>query len=161
MGEIQLSWMKNIKIAIPRFFNVYGENEPSGIKAHAIYDLCRKAILYPKEPFIVWGDGIQTRDYMYVSDCINVLLMMKGQSVEPINFASGKATSINKVVEIIIKISDKDIKPIYDLNQPIGPISRTANISKAETLFNWKPTISLEEGLKQTYKWVEDELWKK
>jgi len=160
MGEIQLKWMQNTRVAIPRFFNIYGENEPSGERAHAIYDLIRKAIRYPNEKFIVWGNGEQTRDYLYISDCIDVLIMLMERSEDFIlaNFGSGRATTISEVAETVIKISEKDIKPIYDLDQPVGPISRTADITKAKEIFNWQPKVSLEDGLKKTYQWVEKEL---
>lgn len=158
MGERHLDWMrenKEMRIAIPRFFNIYGEGEPDKEKAHAVYDLCRKAIKYPNEPFIIWGDGNQTRDYIYIDDAVDVLMMLEGKDVPPTNFASGKATSINKLANLIIKISGKDIKPLHNLNEPVGPISRTAKIGRAKSEFKWSPKVSLEEGLKRTYKWVE------
>jgi len=162
MGEIQLNLMKNIKIGIARIFNVYGENEPLDERSHAISDLIRKAINYPKGEFIIWGNGKQTRDYLYVSDCIDVLLRLEEKISEnsplTVNIGSGKATSIKEIAEKIIRISGKEIKPRYDLEKPVGPISRTAEINKAKTLLNWQPKISLDEGLKRTYFWIKKQL---
>jgi len=159
LAEIQLNLIKNTKIGIARLFNVYGENEPLDERAHAISDLIRKAINYPKEKFIVWGDGNQTRDYVYVSDCVEFLLKLEEkisqESPLTVNIGSGKATSIKEIAEKIIEISGKNIKPIYDPKKLVGPLSRTANIAKAKTLLNCQPKVSIEEGLKRTYCWIQ------
>jgi len=164
LAEIQLNLMKNVKVGIARIFNVYGENEPFGEKAHAISDLICKAINYPNEKFVVWGDGRQTRDYIYVTDCADALIKMeeKISKTSPLilNIGSGRATSIKEIVEIVIKISGKDIQPIYNLKEPVGPISRTANINRAKKLLHWQPKVSLDKGLKRTYFWIEKELVK-
>jgi nucleoside-diphosphate-sugar epimerase len=149
-------------VGIARFFNIYGVNEPLNERAHAIADLIRKAINYPKEKFTVWGDGKQTRDYIYVSDCVEFLLKLEEkisqESPLTVNIGSGKATPIKEIVEKIIQISGKNIRPIYDIKKPVGPLSRTANINKAKTLLNWQPKISLDEGLKKTYSWIKKKL---
>ena len=159
LAETQLNLMKSIRVGIARIFNVYGINEPLNERAHAISDLIRKAIFFPKKEFIVWGNGKQTRDYIYVSDCVDSLIKIEKKISKKspliLNIGSGKATSIKEIVEKIIQISGKNIRPIYDIKKPVGPISRTANINKAKTLLNWQPKISLDEGLKRTYQWVE------
>jgi GDP-D-mannose 3',5'-epimerase len=164
LAEIQLNLTKNTRIGIARLFNVYGENEPLDERAHAISDLIRKAINYPKEKFIVWGDGKQTRDYIYVSDCVEFLLKLEEkisqESPLTVNIGSGKATSIKEIAEKIIEISEKNIKPIYDPKKLVGPLSRTANISRAKTLLNWQPKVSLDDGLKNTYHWVQKNIEK-
>jgi len=162
LAEIQLNLMKNTKVGIARIFNVYGVNEPLNERSHAIADLIRKAINYPKEKFIVWGDGKQTRDYVYVSDCANTLVKLeeKISQISPLvlNIGSGKATSIREIAEKIIEISEKNIKPKYDLKKLVGPLSRTANINKAKKLLNCQPKVSLNEGLKRTYFWIQKKL---
>jgi nucleoside-diphosphate-sugar epimerase len=162
LAETQLNLMRSIRVGIARIFNVYGENEPTGERSHAIFDLIKKAIVYPKEEFIVWGNGKQTRDYIYVSDCVDSLIKIEKKISKKspliLNIGSGKATSIKKIVEKIIKISEKNIKPINDLKKPVGPISRTADINKAKTLLNWQPKVSLDEGLKKIYSWIEKKL---
>jgi len=164
LAEIQLNLMKNTKVGIARIFNVYGENEPIGERAHAIFDLIRKTINYPKEEFVIWGNGSQTRDYIYVIDCADSLIKLEEKISEnsplTLNIGSGRATSIKEIAEEIIKISGKDIKPIYDSAKPVGPLSRTANIEKAKNLLDWQPKVNMEEGLKKTYFWVQKKLFK-
>ena len=164
LAEIQLNLMKNVKVGIARIFNVYGENEPIGKRAHAISDLIRKAINYPNEKFIVWGDGEQTRDYIYVSDCVEFLLKLEEKISQEspliVNIGSGRATSIKEIAEKVIEISGKNIKPKYDLKKLVGPLSRTANINRAKKLLNWQPKVSLEDGLKDTYYWVQKNIEK-
>jgi len=159
IGEIQLNWMKGPSVGIARIFNVYGINEPFGEKAHAIFDLSRKAIRYPKEKFVVWGDGLQNRDYIYVTDCVDALIKLErkisGGQVLTLNIGSGRPTSIKKIAEIIIKLSGKKIKPIFDLKKPVGYISRTARIKKAKNTLGWKPRVAMDEGLERTYRWIE------
>jgi nucleoside-diphosphate-sugar epimerase len=159
LAEIQLFLMKNVKVGIARIFNVYGVNEPQDERSHAITDLIKKAIFYPKRKFVVWGDGRQTRDYLYVTDCVEALIKLeeKISKISPLilNIGSGKATSIREIAEKIIKISGKKIKPIYDKTKPVGPISRTANINKVKKILNWKPKVNIEEGLEKTYFWIQ------
>lgn len=160
MGEIQLNWMKDVDIGIARIFNIYGVNEPLDEKSHAISDLICKAIIYPKKEFVVWGDGNQTRDYLYVSDCVDALVKLEEKisdySHSPliINIGSGRTTSLREIAEEVIKLSGKDIKAIYDLKKPVGPLSRTANIDRIKNLLGWQPKIGLEKGLENTYLWI-------
>ncbi|MDI6814838.1 MAG: NAD-dependent epimerase/dehydratase family protein, partial [Dehalococcoidales bacterium] len=169
LGEIQLSWMGG-NIGIARIFNVYGENEPLGEKAHVIGDLIQKTILSPERDLIVRGDGNQTRDFLYVSDCVDALLKLEqklsntnskdSRNSLTLNIGSGKAVSIRTIAEKVVEVSGKNIGIKYDLSKPVGPISRTADITKARTLLNWQPRVTLDEGLNQTYAWAEKRLKK-
>jgi len=159
LGEIQLNLMKKIKVGIARIFNVYGINEPLDERSHAISDLIKKAIFHPKKKFTIWGNGKQSRDYIYVTDCVEALIKMERaiSKVSPLtlNIGSGKAVSINEIAKKIIKISRKKIKPIYDLKKPVGPLSRKADIRKMKKILKWKPKIDLDEGLKYRYYWIQ------
>jgi len=159
LAEIQLNLMKDTKVGIARIFNVYGENESIGERSHAIFDLIKKSINWPKEEFTVWGDGNQTRDYIYVSDCVDGLVKLEEKTSEisplTVNIGSSQTISIKEIAKKIIEISGKNIKPIYDPKKPVGPLSRTANIAKAKTLLNCQPKVSIEEGLKRTYYWIQ------
>jgi nucleoside-diphosphate-sugar epimerase len=163
IGEIQLNWMKGIDIGIARIFNVYGENEPLGERAHVVGDLIQKAILYQGGDFIIRGDGNQTRDFLYVSDCIEALLKLKqklSNSTTPmtINIGSGKPTTIRTTAEKVVKLSGRKVNIIYNPTKAVGPISRTADITKAKALLGWEPKVSLDEGLRYTYYWVEKKI---
>jgi len=163
MGEKQLNWMEDINIGIARIFNVYGECEPLDETTYMVPALIKKAVLYPKEEFIVWGNGNQTRSLLYVSDCIDALLKLEEKTASPplvVNIGSDKPTSIKKVAETIANISDKNMKIIYDLTKPVGALSRTADLRKVKEALNWKPTVSLDEGLERTYNWAKRRLSK-
>jgi nucleoside-diphosphate-sugar epimerase len=189
---------RTIKIGIARIFNIYGENGALGETAQVVPALISKAIRYPKEEFIVWGDGKQSRDFLYVSDCVDALLTLEqkisnlnesqsnlyksplsrprtselgprtsdlglrtsdlGPQTLTINIGSDKAVLIGELAEKIVELSGKNMEVKYDTTKPMGPISRTADITKAKTLLNWYPKISLNEGLKRTYTWVEKRL---
>jgi GDP-D-mannose 3', 5'-epimerase len=161
MGEIQLAWTEGLDIGIARIFNIYGENGALGTSSHVVTSLIRKAILYPQEKYIVWGDGTKTRDFLYVGDCVEALIRMQEKaSREPfiVNIGSDKAIKISTLAENIARISGKRMEIIYDPGQPSGPFSRTSDNRQAKALLNWEPKISLDEGLRRTYQWEEKRL---
>jgi nucleoside-diphosphate-sugar epimerase len=161
LGEIQLSWMKNVDVSIARIFTAYGPGEPLDETAHAVPALIRKAIMYPKEEFVVWGCGDQTRSFMYVSDCVEALIRLEKKASNPpivVNVGSDEEVPIKKVAEKIIQISGKQIEIKYDPAKLVGPLSRTADIRRAKALLGWQLKISLDEGLKRTYAWAKGRL---
>jgi len=161
MGELQLQWMSGLRVGIARLFNVYGENEEPDDKAHMVPSLIRKAILWPQEEFRVWGDGQQSRDLLYVSDAVAALLRLEERATHPplvVNIGSGTPVPVATVVDAILQISGKEIPPVYDPTAPVGPRSRTADISRAGATLGWQPQVSLPEGLARTYRWVERRL---
>ena len=161
VGEIQLSWMKNVDVGIARIFTAYGPLEPLDETAHAVPALIRKAIMYPREDFVVWGSGEQTRSFMYVSDCVEALLKLEEKASNPpliVNIGSDKPTPIRVLAEKIVEISGKSIEIKYDPSKLVGPLSRTADITKARKLLGWRPKVSLEDGLRHTYAWAEKKL---
>jgi nucleoside-diphosphate-sugar epimerase len=162
MSEIQLNWMCSTKVGIARIFNAYGENLDLKESVSVIPTLIFKAILYPKEGFTVWGDGKQSRDFLYVEDCVDALLELESKASDPpivVNIGSGEPTSISAIAGKVVELSGKDIHIEYNPNsQSVGPISRTADISKALSLLDWRPQISLDEGLQRTYLWIQRRL---
>ena len=161
LGEIQLQWMKDIEVSIARIFNVYGECGELGETSQVIPALIRKAISYPREEFIVWGSGEQTRCFLYVADCIDALMKLEMKASNPaviVNVGSDQQVPIRVIAEKIVWISGKSMAIRYDPSKPVGPISRTADISKVKALVGWRPKTSLDEGLKRTYAWVERRL---
>lgn len=157
MGEIELQLMSGIDTGVARIFNIYGKNSHVGENPHVVIDLMRKTMLHPKEPLIVWGNGKQFRDFLHVSDCVEALLKLEEKASSPaviVNIGSGVPTSIGTIAEKVVALSGKDIKIIYDHGKPVGPLSRTADISKARVLLSWYPAITLDDGLRLTYNWL-------
>ena len=164
MGEIALAGLDNLKVGIARIFNIYGEGEDLGETTSVIPAIIRKAIQYPRENVTVWGDGTQTRDFLYVSDCVDALLKLDQKVYESdessyfpivVNIGSDISVPISVLAEKIIKVSGRDLKIKYDAAKPVGPLSRTANITKIKELLGWQPKTSLDEGLRYMYAWAE------
>ena len=161
VGEVQLHWLKGVGVGIARIFNVYGENEPLGEKAHVVADLLSKAVAYPERPFTVHGTGEQTRDFLYVSDCVDALIRLEERAIWPpltVNIGSGVATSIASLAARIVEISGKRMNVIFEPSKSAGPLSRSADITRARRCLNWNPRVSLDDGLRRTYRWVERKL---
>lgn len=161
LGELQVQWMRDLNAGIARIFNVYGENEEPDENAHVVPALIRKAIIYPREEFRVWGDGKQTRDLLYVADAVEALLRLEGKAANPavvVNIGSGEPLPVRALVEKTIEISGKDIEPAYDPSKPVGPLSRSADVGRAKALLGWEPRVSLDEGLGRTFRWVAERL---
>ena len=148
-----------LEVRIARFHNIFGEAytafDPERGKAPA--HLIAKTICYPKEKFIVWGDGKQTRSFLYVGDCVEgILKLMESNYPEPVNIGSDRLISINDMVKILAEISGKDIRVEYDLSKPQGVRGRNADLTLVRRVLGWEPKISLEEGLRRMYKWAEE-----
>jgi nucleoside-diphosphate-sugar epimerase len=142
------------------FHNVYGSPSDYGIRSQVIPSLIRKAIEYPAEPFVVWGSGEQGRAFLHVDDAAEALLlgMRKGLGNGIIQIGPETCTSIREIAENIVAISGKQIKIEYDLTKPEGDRGRCADASKARDILGWSPTVSLEEGLRELYRWIELDL---
>lgn len=161
LGEIELGWIKGVDIGIGRLFNIYGENGALGDSAHVIPMLIIKALSYPKQEFIVWGHGQQTRDFVYVGDCVEALLKLEEKASNPpiiVNVGSGEATPISKIANKVAQLSGKNPPVKYDVTRPVGPLSRTADITRVKAVLDWQPKTSLDEGLERTYSWVKKRL---
>lgn len=150
-----------IKCSVVRIFNAYGERENLDLKwAHVIPSLIRKAIMYPKERFVIMGDGSQQRAFLYVKDCVEGLLlaMLKANDAEPLNLGSSELISIKELAMKIISILNKDVKIEYDLSAIIGVKKYCADLKKMKEKLEWEPKTSLDEGLRRTIEWAEKEL---
>jgi GDP-D-mannose 3', 5'-epimerase len=160
LGEIQLSWMKGVKISIPRIFNAYGECGEIGKTSQVIPALITKAIQFPSKDFIVWGTGEQTRCFIHISDCIDALMLLEKKATNPpliVNVGSDQQVPIRQIAEKVVALSGKNIPIKYDPSSYVGPISRIPDISKITSL-GWHPKVDLDEGLKRTYAWVKKRL---
>ncbi len=163
MGQLEIGYLEK-ETGIPcctlMFHNVYGTPTDFGERSQVIPALIRKAVRYPEEPFIVWGSGEQGRAFIHVKDIVNALILAldKGWGRGYIQIGPPNCTSVREIAEKIIEISGKDIKLFYDISKPEGDKARCADYSKAREVLGWKPEISLEEGLRESYKWIEQEI---
>ena len=159
IGETQLDLAESLKSGIARISNIYGEYCKLGKTAHVVPALIRKAINYPTEPFIVWGDGTQTRNFIYIQDCIDALLRLEEHaSYPPLKVNIGNPTepvTIRQLAETIISVTGRKIEMTFDPTKPLGPISRIPDIRRAGRELGWKPATPLRMGLERTYEWAE------
>jgi nucleoside-diphosphate-sugar epimerase len=145
---------------------VYGPNGTwEGGREKAPAALSRKvaeAKLAKTNKINIWGDGEQTRSFTYIKDCIEgTIKLMESNVREPVNIGSDEMVSINSLTKIIEEIAGITLNPIYDISAPKGVRGRNSDNTKVSKLLNWQPKISLKEGMKDTYHWIEQEVRKK
>jgi nucleoside-diphosphate-sugar epimerase len=144
-----------------RFHNVYGPlGTYEGGKEKAPAAISRKVALASNSGKIdIWGDGEQTRSFMYVDDCIEGLLRLMASGYrDPLNLGMDRLISINELVDLISAIAGKRLTKRHDLSKPQGVRGRNSDNSRLRKVLGWEPSASLEEGLSVTYRWIEDEL---
>lgn len=146
---------------IARYHNIYGPHGTyKGGREKSPAALCRKVAEAKKQGTItIWGDGKQTRSYCYVDDCLEgTFRLMESDFTEPLNIGSDRLVTINELADMIIEISGKRITKTYDLKAPQGVRGRNADLDLMKKVLDWQPKVSLEEGLKQTYTWIESQV---
>ena len=149
---------KGVKIAIARYHNIFGtEGDYQSERAKAPAALCRKIAQLP-EPggeIEVWGDGKQTRSFLFIDDCIEATrLLMKSDYQEPLNIGSEEMVSIDEMVNMIAKISFKDVR-IKHVDGPTGVKARNSENSLIKKVLGWQPKYCLFEGLDILYDWID------
>lgn len=152
-----------LDIRIVRFHNIYGpEGTYKGGKEKSPAALCRKVAQAQNPGEIeVWGDGKQTRSYCYIDDCVRgVIMLMESDYDQPLNIGSDRLVTIDELADIIIKISGKKISKVYNPGAPQGVRGRNADLTLCKKVLRWQPEVSLEEGLKNTYLWIEERVKK-
>ena len=153
-----------LDVRVARFHNIYGPyGTYAGGREKSPAALCRKAAKAKEGGKIeIWGDGKQTRSYCYIDDCLDgVCRLMRSKYREPVNIGSDRMVTIDKLADMIIGISGKNLYKTYDKDRPQGVRGRNSDNSLVRKVLRWKPKVSLEEGLKTTYRWIESELKKK
>jgi len=153
-----------LEIRIARYHNIFGEEGTyEGGREKAPAAICRKVALAKDGGEIeIWGDGKQTRSFCYVDDCIEgSYLLMESDFKESLNIGSDRLVTIDELVDIVCKISGKNLKKIHQLDKPQGVRGRNSDNTLCKKVLGWTPQISLEKGLEETYKWIEEELKKK
>jgi len=155
-----------IPVRIARYHNIYGPYGTfDGGREKAPAALCRKVLNAKKNEnkIEVWGDGEQTRTFLYIDDCIEgTLRLFESEYSEPINIGSDEQVSINQMIDIIEDISaTKRLERIYQLDKPKGVRGRSSNNDLVKKVLDWSFKIKLKEGLKETYDWIKSETNKK
>ena len=156
-----------IEVRVARYHNIYGPfGTYDGGREKAPAALCRKIISAKKNNLNlidVWGDGEQTRTFLYVDECVEgTLRLFESDYSNPINIGSDEQVSINEMIEIIKKISgvSKLIKN-YQLDKPKGVRGRSSNNDLIKKVLGWSYEMSLKDGLTKTYEWIDSEMSKK
>ncbi len=152
-----------IQTRVARYHNVYGPNGTyEGGREKAPAAVCRKVIaakLSGKHEIEIWGDGHQTRSFMYIDDCLHgTQMLLNSDFAEPINIGSSELVSINQLVDIVEDIASVKLKRSYNLSAPKGVNGRNSDNTLIQKIFGWEPSIRLRDGLERTYRWIHDEI---
>jgi len=152
-----------IETRVARYHNVYGPNGTwTGGREKAPAAICRKVIeakLSGSNRIQIWGDGEQTRSFMYIDDCVKGTKMLTASDVrEPINIGSDQLVTINQLVDIAEGIAGVELDREYQLDAPQGVRGRNSDNTKILDELGWAPSISLEAGLEKTYRWIHDQM---
>ena len=150
-----------LNIRVARFHNIYGpEGTYTGGREKSPAAICRKvAEAKDQDTIELWGDGKQTRSYCYIDDCLRgIIMLMESSHDKPLNIGSDRLVTINDLADIAIKISGKKIKKKYDITAPQGVRGRNADLRLVKKVLKWEPAVSLEEGLRKTYCWIEKQI---
>ena len=145
---------------VARFHNVYGpEGTYEGGREKAPAAICRKVIeakLSGKHEIEIWGDGHQTRSFMYIDDCVlGIQKIMHSENVTmPINLGSNEMVTINQLVDLAENIAGLKLKRNYNLKAPKGVNGRNSDNTLIKKLLGWEPSIALKSGLEKTYHWI-------
>jgi len=152
---------RGMKTAIARFHNVYGPHGTwDGGREKAPAALCRKvieAIETGKNDITIWGNGQQTRSFMYVDDCvqgIDKIMHCDDLIATPINLGSSELVSINELLTKIETIAGVKMNRKYDLNAPQGVAGRNSDNTFIKKILKWEPKTTLNKGLAETYTWI-------
>jgi nucleoside-diphosphate-sugar epimerase len=160
--RLYLAYMRNhgIEARIARFHNIYGpQGTWTGGREKAPAALCRKVAETPDGGEIeIWGDGKQTRSFLYIDECLEgVTRLMRSDFPGPVNIGSEEMVTINGLAQLAMKISGKQLK-IRNVPGPIGVRGRNSDNRLIREKLGWEPDAPLEDGLRKTYAWIEEQV---
>jgi nucleoside-diphosphate-sugar epimerase len=151
----------NIPIAVARYHNIYGPfGTWDGGREKAPAAICRKVAKLPivGGEIEVWGDGEQTRSFLYVDECIEATRRLMASNFQgPVNIGSEEMVTINQMVQVIAKVSGKRIKMKHVLEAPTGVRGRNSDNKLIREKLGWDFTMTLEHGLTKTYEWIDEQ----
>jgi nucleoside-diphosphate-sugar epimerase len=143
---------------VVRFHNVYGPlGTYDGGREKAPAAICRKVALLPDKGEIeIWGDGQQTRSFMYIDDCVEgIYRIMKSDYSLPLNLGTDELVCVDELVDIVCEIAGKSLTKRHDASRPQGVRGRNSDNSRLRQVLGWEPKIALRQGLVPTYRWIE------
>jgi nucleoside-diphosphate-sugar epimerase len=153
---------RGLKTFIARFHNVYGPYGTwDGGREKAPAAICRKVIEAKDQhggTIDIWGDGKQTRSFMYIDDCtrgIDMIMHCEDLIATPINLGSSELVSINRLVDLVEEIGQSQLERVYLLDAPQGVAGRNSDNTMIRSVLGWEPNMPLRDGLEQTYRWIE------
>jgi len=152
-----------IETRVARYHNVYGPHGTfDGGREKAPAAICRKVIaakLGGEKEIEIWGDGLQTRSFQYIDDCIyGTQAIMNSDILDPINLGSTEMVSINQLVDLVEDIAGIKLQRRYKLDAPKGVRGRSSDNTLIQNRLGWQPSISLRSGLEKTYAWIYDQM---
>ena len=151
-----------VETRVARYHNVYGPHGTwEGGREKAPAAICRKVLEAKRSGshvIEIWGDGEQTRSFMYIDDCLRGTLAIADSDIlEPINLGSNQLVSINQLVSLVEDIAGVTLVRRYDLSAPKGVAGRNSDNTMIQSKLGWQPSITLRAGLERTYAWIHDE----
>ena len=152
-----------LETRVARFHNVYGPlGTYDGGKEKAPAAVCRKiSIADEGDEIEIWGDGKQTRSFMYIEDCVEGIYRITQSDVsEPLNLGMDTMVTVDELYDIVSEIAGKSLVKKYDLSKPQGVRGRNSDNSRLNSILDWAPEYSLADGLSITYHWIKSELEK-
>jgi GDP-D-mannose 3', 5'-epimerase len=152
-----------IETRVARYHNVYGPHGTwDGGREKAPAAICRKiasAKITGNHSIEVWGDGDQTRSFMYISDCVEgTRRLVESDSHSPLNIGSSELVSINRMIDIVSEIAEISVERKYNLDAPQGVRGRNSDNTQIVASLGWEPEVRLRDGLALTYRWVYDQV---
>lgn len=151
----------NFPTRVVRFHNVYGPlGTYDGGREKAPAALSRKiAALHSGDELQIWGDGKQTRSFMYIDDCVEgIHRIMRSDYGGPLNLGTDELVTVDELVDIIAEIAGKSVIKRHDTSKPQGVRGRNSDNSRLRKVLGWEPKTSLRQGLIPTYRWIEEQV---
>ena len=158
--RLYLAYSRNysMPVRIARYHNIFGpEGTWKGGREKAPAAICRKVAYVPQSggSIEVWGDGKQTRSFLYIDECIEATRrLMDSEFIGPVNIGSEEMVSINELVDITARVAKKVVTKVYDLTAPRGVMGRNSNNDLIKEKLGWEYSMTLEEGIRKTYGWI-------
>jgi nucleoside-diphosphate-sugar epimerase len=152
-----------VETRVARFHNIYGPlGTYEGGREKAPAAISRKvALAADGDQIQIWGDGQQTRSFTYVDDCVDgIYRLMHSEHRAPLNLGTDRLITVDGLVDLVADVAGKTLVKVHDTSKPQGVRGRNSDNTKLREVLGWEPPTSLEDGMRETYRWIESELAK-